>query len=134
MKRLSVLLITLWLAVTSAFADNTTLNKAQELLMNARTIEQYDKALKKFKTADSDPGYVPAQQDEAIARGIKECEAKIAQLSSSAKIKINGSASPSVDFEAAGGALTMGVSAGKSARIKAKSSAAWLSVEPVGND
>ncbi|MDE7375411.1 MAG: BACON domain-containing protein [Muribaculaceae bacterium] len=134
MKRLSVLLITLWLAVTSAFADNTTLNKAQELLMNARTIEQYDKALKKFKTADSDPGYVPAQQDEAIARGIKECEAKIAQLSSSAKIKINGSASPSVDFEAAGGALTMGVSAGKSARIKAKSGAAWLSVETVGKD
>lgn len=134
MKRLSVLFLVLCLAVASVLADNSTLNKAQELLMNARTLEQYDKALKKFKTADSDPGYVPAQQDEAIARGIKECEAQIAQLSSSSKIKINGSASPSVDFEAAGGAQTMGVSAGKGARIKAKSGAAWLAVETVGKD
>lgn len=133
MKRLLVLLIGICLTLSSSFAAvNKTLRDAQEMLANASTLDEYKKAQMKFESAYSDPNYNEAEHKAAIEQGIKDCQAKITP--STAKITVNGSATPSVDFKADGGTLTLDVRAAKKGRIKAKSSEAWLSVENVGSD
>ena len=133
MRRLNILLIGIALALSYALAGvNKTLIKAQEMLINARTLDEYKKAKMKFESAYTYPGYVAAEHDEAIERGIKECEAKIATLS--AKITVNGSSTPAVEFAAPGGSLTLDVRSTKGGRLKTKSSADWLSVKTVGAD
>lgn len=134
MKSLLTLLIALCLAA-SAFAagrTNETLTTAQELLFKARTSNDYTRALNKFRTAKTDPGYVAETDDADIDAGIKACQAKLAQPSSG--IMVNGMASPTVNFEADGGPITLEIDTRAKGRVRAKSNEPWLTVESTSKD
>lgn len=136
MKRLHLLLACLILAAACAMAgDNTTLIAAQELLKKAKTLADYETARNWFKSAYNAPDYVAAEHDEAIKNGISDCEAKISQYN--AKITVNGSANPTVDVEAKGGPITLGVwmkQRNAKTKVKADSNADWAVVEAVSKD
>ncbi|MDE7375412.1 MAG: BACON domain-containing protein [Muribaculaceae bacterium] len=128
MKRTILSLMCLLLACAIALCGvNQTLNTAQSMYQNARTETEYKAAKAKFESAYDDVSYVAAEHEAAIKKGIKDCDAKIAQLSG--KLTVNGSASQtSIKFDAAGGSTTLPVSTNQGTPA-AKSSAAWLTVD-----
>lgn len=82
MKRIILSILCLALGCAIALCEvNKTLTRAQSMYHSAKTEAEYKAAKNKFQSAYSDPGYVQAEHQAAIQKGIKDCEAKIAQLS-----------------------------------------------------
>lgn len=124
MKRFILSLACLMLGVALAFADtNATLIQAQTMYQNAKDISDYEAAKKKFETANTDPGYVAAEHDAAIRKGIRDCEAKITQLSGHLSVRPTN-----VSFGSQGGTATLSVSSNQGAP-QAKSNQHWLTVD-----
>lgn len=98
MKRLTTLLLAVLMSVGGALAGvNRTLIAAQSMLTTASTVQQYQKAKKKFQAAKSDPGYVASEHDRSINAGISKCNSAIAAASkndsSSAKPRVSNTRS-----------------------------------------
>lgn len=110
MKRYFITIFMCCICTLVAFCGiNKTLNEAQSLFQSASNIEQYQKAKKKFQSAKTDVGYVPAEHDNAITEGIRKCDRKINELSP--RLSVNGSSSSTdISFSASGGSKTLSIS------------------------
>lgn len=124
MKRAVISLICLMLGCAIALCEvNKTLLEAQSMYQSAKTEAEYVAAKKKFMSASTDPGYTAAEHDAAIKKGIKDCEAKIAQLSSRLTVTPT-----SISFGPEGGSATLSVSTNQGTPA-VKPSQDWLKVE-----
>lgn len=110
MKRsLTTLLLCCICSLLTFAGINKTLNDAQALFKSATNIEQYQKAKKKFQSAKTDVGYVPAEHDKAINDGVRKCESRINELSP--RLKVNGeSSTANISFSGSGGSQTLTIS------------------------
>lgn len=92
MKRLTSLILTIFLcALVSVAANNKLLNKAQEQLTAAKTIEDYQSAIETFKSARFDINYSADEHEPLITNGIATCTRRIAALNR--KLIVNKSTS-----------------------------------------
>lgn len=110
MKRIfTTVIICCLCAIVGICGINKTLNAAQSLFQSASTVDQYQKAKKKFQSAKTDVGYIPAEHDNAISEGIRKCDRRINELSP--RLSVNGSSSATnISFSAAGGSKTLSIS------------------------
>lgn len=127
MKRLFITVILCCLCTLVGICGiNKTLNDAQALFQNASTIEQYQKAKKKFQSAKTDVGYVPAEHDNAITEGIRKCDRRINELSP--RLSVNGSSSSTnISFSASGGSRTLSISTNQGSP-NASALPSWITV------
>ena len=128
MRRPTLLLLSLLIAATTAFAGvNKKLNEAQRLFNQATTIEQFQNVKKRFLAAKTDVGYVAAEHDTAINEGIKKCDRKIAELSPNLSLSTN-----SLSFSADGGSYTISVTTNQSS-FSVNGLPSWMSVNSKGS-
>lgn len=109
--------------VIALCAVNKTLLQAQTLYEKASTVTEYQAALKKFKSAYSDPNYDAAEHKAAIDKGVRDCEAKIDLLSASLTVSPK-----SISFDSEGGYYTLSVSTNQGTP-SVTTDAEWLTVD-----
>ena len=128
MRRPAILLLSLLIAATTAFAGvNKKLNEAQRLFNRATTIEQFQNVKKRFLAARTDVGYVAAEHDAAINEGIRKCDRKIAELSPSLSLSTG-----SLSFPADGGSHTISVTTNQGP-FSVNGLPSWMSVNSKGS-
>lgn len=127
MKRLLSSIILIVFCVVIGFCGiNRTLNAAQGLYENAKTIKDYQDAKRKFQSAKSDVGYVAAEHEKAINAGINNCDKKISELSP--RLTVNGnSSSTDISFSASGGNQTLSISTNQG-NVNASALPSWITV------
>lgn len=127
MKRLLVLTLTIFIFVTEELCGiNKTLNAAQQMFQEATTVAQYQAAKKKFQSAKLDVGYVAAEHDNAINKGIEKCDRRIRELSP--RLSVNGnSSSTNISFSASGGSKSLTISTNQSTPY-ASALPSWITV------
>ena len=127
MRRSILLLLSLFIIATTAFAGvNKKLNEAQRLFNQATTIEQFQNVKKRFLAAKTDVGYVAAEHDAAINEGIRKCDRKIAELSPNLSLSTS-----SISFSADGGNYTISVSTNQGS-FSVNGLPSWMSVNSKG--
>ena len=127
MRRSILLLLSLFIIATTAFAGvNKKLNEAQRLFNQATTIEQFQNVKKRFLAAKTDVGYVAAEHDAAINEGIRKCDRKIAELSPNLSLSTS-----SISFSADGGNYTISVTTNQGS-FSVNGLPSWMSVNSKG--
>ena len=128
-KIITILVSIICFSVSAQSQINHTLEEAQEMYANARTVDDYRAAQKEFRAARYDVGYVESVHKQKIDRGIADCDRKINQLTD--RLTVNGNSNTAtLSFKSSGGTVNLSVSTNRT-EVRTSQVPSWVIIESV---